>query len=32
MDYDWWYVLCQVSVSVSGNVVKDAIVRNWEIF
>ena len=35
MDYDWWFVLCQVSVSVSGNVVKDAIVRklgnirNW---
>ena len=24
--------LCQVSVSVSGNLVKDTTVRNWELF
>ena len=25
-------ILCQVPVSLSGNLVKDATVRNWEIF
>ena len=32
MNYDRWYALCQVSVSVSGHLVKDAIVLNSEIF
>ena len=32
MDYDCLYVLCQLPVSVSESLVKDATVRNWEIF
>ena len=32
MDYDCLFVLCQLSVSVSGSIVTDATVRNWGIF
>ena len=32
MDYDRLYVLCQLSASVSGNLIKDATDRNWETF